>query len=157
MNSVEAIVKKASAEKMYIRKKFHAGTFWKLFGLWLLGGFLSLLPTGLAFILNPVEELTWYRFFDNMEIIYACVTMAIILITNLVLKKVDLFFWINFIVVFLGTLIYGLLKSGVDVPILNVANNFSVFNLGFLLFVLIIGIFSYRNISFINTKEVISE
>jgi len=144
----EEIINKASAEKKIIMKKFHTNTFKKLFGLWLLGGILALLPTGLSFLLNPIEKLTLWQFFGDMEIIYVCVTMAIVLICDLVLKRINLFFWVNLLTIVIGSLIYGLLKSNVPIPIFNVSNNFPIFNFIFLLFVFLIGILSYINISF---------
>jgi len=147
---METIIKKALKEKKIVIKTFDSKIFKKLLGMWLLGGFLSLIPIGLVFILNPIENLTLWQFFSYFEIIYVCVTMAIILTADLVLKNVNLLFWINLVTIIIGSLMYGLLKGGVQIPVFNVGNNFSMFNIIFLVFVLLVGVLSYINISFVD-------
>ena len=145
------IVQKIGQEKQPKESKkskitFNCTLFKKIFGMWIFGGILAFIPRVLVFILGPVRQLTAMEFFNDFEIIYICVTMAIIAMSEALRRKIDMFFLVNIIVVIFGMAIYGLLIGGARIPILRYGNGLSIFNMIFFGVIMILGIIGFITI-----------
>ena len=121
---------------------------WKVFGHfiwgWLFGGALAFIPTTISFFRQPVENLSFFGFFKNAEIIYICITMAIIVLSESGVKKTILGFWVNLILVIIGIALYS---NNDRFPILAVGNNLSILNLCLLTVVILFGFIHYFDLT----------
>jgi hypothetical protein len=125
---------------------------------WLLGGGLSLFPSLITSVILLIEgngdKVTFLWFFDNIEIIYICLMLAVIMIHDTVSTKRTIFLWFSLFVIILCAGVYGHLKhrtldlynSSGDTPYLW------IFTLLILSFVVIIGLANYIILS-IKDKE----
>ena len=143
------LIKKIGTEKRLPHKIFFDWhSFKKIIGMWILGGVLAFLPIAVGFFMKPIENLTIVEFFNNLEIIYVCVTMAIIALSEIARKNIGALFWVIMLLVFFGVLSYGMLKGGAIIPILDHGDNLSVFTICFFLLVFFFGLLGYIIISF---------
>jgi hypothetical protein len=146
MASIEIdIIKKVAIQKN--KKTFHWKAFKKFAWPWALSGLLSLFPLILVFLMSPVDKLTLRDFLGNVEIIYVCVILTVVMIADMVRIRINFLFWIILATVIWGTVIYALLKTGEGIPVLNDSSNLQVFNLIFFVFVVLLGLVNYITLS----------
>jgi hypothetical protein len=154
------IIKKASVEINGNKKSFHLKAFFGHLWPWLLSGLLSLFPSIVLVIMLFIDGSGEnFRFWANIEIIYVCVTLSVIMIfDNFTFMRMNLMNPMNFFVlsisllaVVLGSAIYGFLRyneyKGIATSDLT---NLTTVNLCFLSFVVIIGLINYVLLSFKN-------
>ena len=138
------VIIKITQEQELKRKRVHVKVLKKFLFIWLLGGVLALVPTAIAFLKLPVDQLSLMEFFRSASIIYVGITMSVVVLCDGAEKKTFLGFWMNLILIILGIAIY----SNIDqFPLFSTGNNLPIFNLCLLCTVIVIGFITYVSVS----------
>ena len=121
---------------------------------WLFGGLIALVPTTVTFVYSLTDIINFWIFFNDVEILYVCVTLATILFIDIKKKKLfDGYLIMLFIILY--SVLYGAKKTGGVPQILNPlhTNNLAVFNLVALVLAFLIGLIYYIMLSIEDVQE----
>lgn len=138
------VINKITQERNPKRRHISGKALKNFLFIWLIGGVFAFVPTAIAFLKLPVEELTFLGFFRSANIIYICITMSIVVLCDGAEKKTFLGFWMNLIFIVVGIALY----SNIDqFPLFSSGNTLPTFNLIYLCTVMIIGFITYLDLS----------
>jgi hypothetical protein len=163
--AIEELIKKIASESGRSRsgrsgRKSYSTNIRQLLGTWFVGLVLSLIPSVLTFLQLPLEKLGFLMFFNNVEMLYTCVTMTYVVVTTCLLLKSQGVGLINILAIILNALFFGALKTdaGTRFPIFENGTNLGIFI--FILFsisvVINIGSFCYMHYmpKYLNARKV---
>ena len=142
-DTVKMITKKKERSKLF---DLNWMQFFEYIRVWMFGFILAFLPVVVTFLKKPIDKLTLYEFFNNHEIIYVCIVLAVLVIGNIKANRM-LPPWLikfNMFFVIIGLVIY----LGGEFPILDEGYNLSRFNMCYLITILVIGAISYLSMSY---------
>jgi len=111
--------------------------------VWVFGFVFALVPIFLYFIQTQVDDSPIRHFFRNAEILYMCVLMGVVSLSEMTQSEKGIRFYLTLFIMIIGTALYAFISAGVDIPFMNYANRLP--NLNKVLFVLIffMGIWGY--------------
>lgn len=137
---VETLVKHIAGESRRPAPGFCWKDFHQLIFVWFFGVLISVIPSILAFLQLPVNNLGYLMFFNNADILYICVTMTYVVVTSSILLKSQEFISMNITIIIFGSVFFTALKSGVRFPVLEQGTNLGVSIFWFFIFSVLINL-----------------